>query len=307
MDEHPKGTSALRSETGGQRMGESSSGGGAGRSRSKDRSFWKELPVLVIVALGLALLIKTFLVQAFYIPSESMENTLRINDRVLVNKLSYRIGEVERGDVIVFNGADSWQPEVQTPPPSNAAEGFLRRIGELFGFAPLDEKDFIKRVIGIPGDKVVCCDKQGRITVNGRPLEEESYLYPGDVPSMTPFEATVPAGRLWVMGDHRSASSDSRTHTGSPGGGTIPIDHVIGRAFVVVWPIQHWALLDRPASYAEAGLASAPMSSGPGTLAALGVALPLAGLRMIDRLRSRSGSSRSSGNRARSGAVRAHR
>jgi signal peptidase I len=234
---------------------DSGSGGGKSKAhRGKERSFWRELPILIIVALGLALLIKTFLIQAFYIPSESMENTLVPNDRVLVNKLAYRLGDVQRGDVIVFAGTDSWKEEVQIPEPSNAVTGVLRKAGELFGFAPIGEKDFIKRVIGVPGDKVRCCDTKGRVTVNGKPLQESAYLFPNDNPSDDPFTVTVPAGRLWVMGDHRSGSSDSRWHQFDQAKGTIPIDHVIGRAFVVVWPLNRAAVLSRPPTYAEAGL-----------------------------------------------------
>lgn len=230
---------------------------GSRRSEKKQRSFFAELPILVILALLLALLIKSFLIQAFYIPSGSMENTLVPGDRVLVNKLAYRLGDVDRGDVIVFNGVDSWESEVDFPPPSNIFDAGLRKLGSLFGFAPIGEKDFIKRVIGIPGDHVVCCTKTGQITVNGKPIREKGYLFPGNVPSGVKFNVTVPEGRLWVMGDHRQASADSRSHLGDPGGGTIPIDHVVGRAFIIVWPFDRLDLLSRPPSYAQAGLALA--------------------------------------------------
>jgi signal peptidase I len=264
---------------------DSGSGGGKSKAhRGKERSFWRELPILIIVALGLALLIKTFLIQAFYIPSESMENTLVPNDRVLVNKLAYRLGDVQRGDVIVFNGANSWQ-EITIPEPENAVSGVLRKAGELFGFAPIGEKDFIKRVIGLPGDKVKCCDKQGRITVNGKPLSEKDYIYPGDSPSLENFAVTVPEGRLWVMGDHRSASADSRAHKTDAGQGTIPIDHVVGRAFVVVWPLNRLAVLSRPGAFAEAGLAMGPTDAVP--LAAVGVGLPLTTAFAMSRWRGR--------------------
>ncbi|MEU7893876.1 signal peptidase I [Nonomuraea sp. NPDC049152] len=223
-----------------------------GKSKKKGSS-WKELPILIVVALGLALLIKTFIVQPFYIPSESMENTLLINDRVLVNKLVYHTRDIERGDVIVFNGEDSWDPEVVTEAPSNPVTGALRWVGELFGLVP-GEKDYIKRVIGVPGDKVECCDSKGRITVNGVPLDEKSYLYPGDVPSDKQFKITVPEGRLWVMGDHRSVSYDSRGHIGDPGGGTIAVDNVLGRAFVIMWPVSRWSSLDIPATFNQPGL-----------------------------------------------------
>jgi signal peptidase I len=285
-DGGPEGTTRLRSNDENDKP-DSGSGGGGGKSkahRGKERSFWRELPILIIVALGLALLIKTFLIQAFYIPSESMENTLVPNDRVLVNKLAYRLGDVQRGDVIVFNGADSWQ-EITIPEPENAVSGVLRKAGELFGFAPIGEKDFIKRVIGLPGDKVKCCDAKGRITVNGKPLAEKDYIYPGDSPSLQDFTITVPEGRLWVMGDHRSASADSRAHLTDAGQGTIPIDHVVGRAFVVVWPLNRLAVLSRPGAFAEAGLAMGPSDAVP--LAAAGIGLPLTAAFAMHRWRSR--------------------
>jgi signal peptidase I len=225
----------------------------AGRRRG---SIWRELPILLLIALVLALLLKTFLVQAFYIPSGSMEQTLQVGDRVLVSKLSYRFGEPQRGDVVVFNGVDSWEPEVQLAPDGNPVSRGLRWLAGTFGFATPNEKDFIKRVVGIPGDHVVCCDPQGRLVVNGVALDEE-YLFPGDVPSQQEFDITVPAGRLWVMGDHRSSSSDSRFHTGDPGGGTVAVDKVIGRAFAVVWPAGDVAWLSRPDVFDDPALDAA--------------------------------------------------
>jgi signal peptidase I len=222
----------------------------------KKGSFWRELAVLIVVALALALLIKSFVVQAFYIPSESMENTLLVNDRVLVNRLVYKVRDIERGDIVVFSGLDSWDPEVPVEKPSNPVSGAIHWLGTAFGFVP-GEKDYIKRVIGVPGDKVKCCDAQGRVTVNGVPLEEKSYLYPGDVPSDGQFEVTVPPGRLWVMGDHRSVSYDSRMHQQDPGGGTIPADKVVGRAFVIVWPFNRAKVLPIPETFAQPALVAA--------------------------------------------------
>jgi len=224
--------------------------------RTKRKSSWHELPLLLGVALVLALLIKTFLVQAFFIPSGSMENTLAVNDRVLVNKVVYHLRPVHRGDIIVFSGTDSWSPEVYIPPATNPVSKGVRWVEGLFGLGPSAETDFIKRVIGVPGDHVVCCDTQGRITVNGVALTEP-YLYPGESPSDTAFNVIVPPGRLWVMGDHRAFSSDSRAHLGDPGGGTIPIDKVVGRAFVVIWPVSHWATLPTPATFQQHALTAA--------------------------------------------------
>ncbi|WP_433218306.1 signal peptidase I [Microtetraspora malaysiensis] len=258
----------------------------AGDGKEKKSSFWKELPVLIVVALVLALLIKSFVVQAFYIPSESMENTLLVNDRVLVNKLVYHVRDIERGDTVVFSGVDSWEGEVPQEKPSNPVAGFFRWVGTSFGLIP-GEKDYIKRVIGVPGDTVKCCDVQGRITVNGTPLDEKSYLYPGDAPSLSNFEVKVPEGRLWVMGDHRSVSLDSRSHQGDPGGGTIPIEQVIGRAFVIVWPFDRAKVLPIPETFNQPALhAVGALGDGaaPALLGFVG-AVPLVALRR--RLRAR--------------------
>jgi signal peptidase I len=226
-------------------------------------SLWKELPVLIVIAIALAILLKTFLVQAFYIPSGSMENTLQVGDRVMVNKVVYHLRDIKRGDVVVFDGLDSFTAEVTIAEPTNPVAKALGWFGSLVGFAPPSEKDFIKRVIGIPGDRVACCDAKGRVTVNGVALDEP-YLYPGNSPSDQPFDITVPAGRLWVMGDHRAASSDSRAHLGDPGGGTVPENKVIGRAFVVIWPLGHWSWLSNPPTFDQSGLTSA--AAAPGAL-----------------------------------------
>jgi signal peptidase I len=245
--------------------------------RKRSRSTWRELPILIIVALTIALVIKTFVVQPFFIPSSSMENTLMVGDKVLVNKLVYHFRSVEPGDIIVFNGVGSWN--AAGPPAKPASNPLVRgydatlkplfhSIAGLFG-TPVGQTDYIKRVIGVPGDDVACCNAHGLVTVNGVPLHESSYLYPGAAPSQIHFNKVVPAGRLWVMGDNRAVSDDSRLRPTDPGGGTIPISQVIGRAFVIVWPPSHWRFLPIPSTFSQAGISkSASATSAAGFLGA---------------------------------------
>ena len=230
------------------------------RKRRPNMSWWVELPILLVFALVLALLIKSFVVQAFFIPSSSMENTLEIGDKVLVNKLVYDFRSIHRGDVVVFNGDGSWDPVPSQPAP--LLSRLWDSVSGLFGTAP-GVHDYIKRVIGIPGDHVACCNRHGQVTVNGVPLNEKSYLYPGDAPSTQRFSITVPPGRLWVMGDHRSVSWDSRGHMTDPGNGTIPENHVVGRAFVIVAPISRWRILPIPATFQQPQL-TASGAAAPG-------------------------------------------
>jgi signal peptidase I len=206
--------------------------------------------VTTLLVLGLAVLIRTFLVQPFYIPSGSMENTLRVGDRVLVERVGYRLHDVRRGDVVVFDGVDSF---VREPPPDtgNPFVRAARGLGAALGLTSAGERAFVKRVIGVGGDRVRCCDPDGRLRVNGVPLDERGYLFPGDAPSLRPFDVRVPQDRLWVMGDHRSASADSRARLGDPGGGTVPVDRVVGRAVAVVWPPGEVAGLARPDAFSR--------------------------------------------------------
>lgn len=210
------------------------------------RSFAVELPLLLIISVALTVLVRAFLVQPFFIPSGSMENTLLIGDRVLVSKLAYRFGEITRGDVVVFDGTDSFTTAPAAPAPSGLLSRLGRAVGGPLGLAPAGERDFIKRVLGVPGDRVVCCDDTGRVTVNGMALDEQDYLFTGDAPSAVAFDVIVPAGRLWLMGDHRGSSQDSRSLLGQPGGGMVPQSRVLGRAFAVVWPLDDLRRLAPP-------------------------------------------------------------
>ena len=225
-----------------------------------DRQSWWDIPLTIAIALGVVLLITTFIVKPFSIPSGSMEETLAIGDRVLVNRAVYHFRDIERGDIVVFDGSDSFVPasEVDT---RNPVAGVFAWIGQSIGVMPPDSTDFIKRVIGVGGDRVTCCDADGRITVNGTPLDEESYIYPGDAPSTQDFDVIVPQGMLWVMGDHRSNSADSRAHIGDPGGGFVPESKVVGRAMAVVWPFTSLEFLPIPDTFADVAPAAAPTGS----------------------------------------------
>lgn len=210
----------------------------------------REFVLIVVGALIVSSILRAFVGQMFIIPSESMQNTLLVGDRVVVEKLT----DAQRGDVIVFEDPGGWLG----PAESGQKRGSIGRFFEVVGLLPdSSHGHLIKRLIGLPGDKVFCCDIKGRLEVNGKALDETSYLYPGDAPSQMKFEVTVPAGRVFVMGDHRSASGDSRVHLGdtSPGGGApgdaafVPMDKITGRAIMVVWPASNFAKLGKPATF----------------------------------------------------------
>ncbi len=201
--------------------------------RRRRMSTAKEIPILVGTAVLIALVLKTFLVQAFVIPSGSMEETIRIGDRVLVDKFTPWFGaEPQRGEVVVFHDPGGWLEGEQAPqPPAGVKQ--VKEVLSFIGLLPsADEQDLIKRVVAVGGDTVACCDEKGRVTVNGTPLNEP-YIHPGNVPSKIRFKVTVPIGRIFVMGDHRGNSADSRYHMDGPHHGTISTDQVVGRAVVI--------------------------------------------------------------------------
>jgi signal peptidase I len=253
-----------------------------GRAKEKKGSLLRELPVLLLVAFVLALIVKTFFVQAFFIPSGSMEQTLHgcpgcTGDRVLVNKVPYWFGEPEPGDVVVFKGPDTWTPEVRVTDPTNWFTGALLWLGRTVGVAPPSEDDFVKRVIATEGQTVECCDTEGRVLVDGQPLDEP-YIFENNPIDQRKFQAvTVPEGRLWVMGDHRSASADSREHVGDQYAGTVGVDDVIGKAALIVWPLNRFGVVHAP-DIQETETAGAAAGAAPYVVGLAG-AVPLAAWR----------------------------
>lgn len=196
---------------------------------------------MLLVALALSVLIKTFLVQSFFIPSESMESTLMVDDRIIVNKLANREDELKRGDLVVFVDPGGWLAPPSDPP--TGARKVIQDALTFIGILPQHAGEhMIKRIIGMPGDTVACCGEDGRLTVNGVPVTEP-YLDPGVLPSEVPFEVTVPEDSLWVMGDNRQNSRDSRAHIGQPGGGFVPMGSVEGRAAYIVFPFDRMSWL----------------------------------------------------------------
>ncbi len=223
--------------------------GGTARRTAPPRtgplSWLRESAIVLVSALILSLLVKTFLVQAFWIPSPSMNNTLIQDDRILVSKLAPGPLHVHRGDIVVFKDPGGWLADQPTVPVS----GFQHAVNDVLTFVGLRPVDagqhLVKRVIGTPGDHVVCSGPDAHVTVNGVPLDEP-YLAPGSHPCGMTFDITVPPASLWVMGDNRDHSEDSRYHRGNPGGGSIPEANVVGTAFVIVWPVDRWTVLHNP-------------------------------------------------------------
>ena len=193
---------------------------------------------IIVIALLISTALKTWVVRSFYIPSESMMTTLQVDDRVLVNQMAHRFGPADRGDIIVFDDPDHWLSAAET------AEYTPNPVLEFIGLAPSDSgNQLIKRVIGVGGDTIKCCDAEGRLMVNGEPIDE-TYLDEGTAPSDVEFEVTVPEGHYWVMGDNRSNSADSRYHTDTDP--YVSEDDVVGTVFLINWPFKHFSWVSTP-------------------------------------------------------------
>lgn len=227
--------------------------------------FLRDIVLIFLAALLISFLVKTFLIRSFYIPSSSMERTLVQNDRILVNELEPRFFPLAHGDVVVFKDPGGWL----SPTPEPAVHPFVGAVDAVLGFVGLSAPDsndhLIKRVIGLPGDTVVCCNDFGQVTVNGVPLDEPYITIPDGITKATrdDFEVTVPADRLWVMGDNRYISADSAYHRNDPTGGFVPIDNVVGRAFLISWPVTRWNWLDNyPLTFRDVASDKADGSAG---------------------------------------------
>jgi len=207
-------------------------------------SFLREIPALLVVAVIVSLIIKTFLVQFFYIPSGSMENTLQVKDRVAVNKVPFLSREIHRGDVVVFHDPANWLPTWNNQ-DGNKYVHKAREILVAVGILPNPAKQFlVKRVIGVGGDNVQCCSAKGKLLVNGKETNEP-YIFAGNEPSDMKFNVTVPKGKVWVMGDHRGASADSRYHQDDINKGFVPEPEIVGRVVAVIWPFKNAKLIER--------------------------------------------------------------
>ena len=216
-------------------------------SGKRPMPLWQETILLLVLALLLAIIIKSLFVQAFYIPTPSMEPQFVKNDRILVQKVSYwGSASPSRGDIVVFKDPGDWLEENAGSTPSSP----VTRLMEKIGLYPTGGH-LVKRVIGIGGDRVVCCDAQGRVTVNGHPLDEKSYLPKGTAPSQIKFDRTVPKDHLWMMGDNRGFSWDSRGHMGGPGGGYVDEDLVVGKVFALIWPWKRAEIIHRPKTFED--------------------------------------------------------
>ena len=208
----------------------------------KKGSLLREVPIIVVAALVVSVVVKTFFIHFFFIPSGSMQNTLQIGDRIAVNKFANFFSDIKRGEVVVFRDPANWLGAAPANTTTGPAEWIKTGLVDV-GVLPDPAKQYlIKRVIGVGGDHVMCCDAKGRLEVNGQSINEP-YIFAGNKPSDSAFSVTVPQGYIWVMGDHRGASADSRFHTDDVHKGMVPLTAVVGRAEFVVWPFNHIAFL----------------------------------------------------------------
>ncbi len=210
--------------------------------------FLRDVVVIILIAALVSFLVKTFVVRSFYIPSGSMERTLLVNDRILVDELTPRWTGYERGDVVVFQDPGGWLPaSVQEPAQAPLIEAIDTAL-TFIGVSASDSQDhLVKRIIGLPGDHVICCNSLGQITINGSPIDELSYLNLPEgstLASEIPFDVTVPEGSLWLLGDNRNRSQDARAHQDLPSGGFVPLENVVGKAFLTTWPLDRFGLID---------------------------------------------------------------
>ncbi len=218
--------------------------GDAAVKKRRSLPVWAETVVLLVLALLVSAIVKTFFVQMFFVPSGSMRPLFVDDDRILVQKISYWTGDVQRGDVVVFDDPGGRWLGTEGVPRLSPVQKLLSEVGLYPTGGHL-----VKRVIGVGGDHVMCCDSQGRVTVNGVPLAEKSYIMRGADPSDRKFDVTVPAGRIWVMGDNRANSEDSRYHQDLPGGGTVPVKDVVGKVYAIVWPFDRAHRLKEPVTF----------------------------------------------------------
>nr|WP_246054657.1 signal peptidase I [Klugiella xanthotipulae] len=223
-------------------MNTSSSASPASPRRRGTLTFIRDVIIILVLALIASFLVKTFLVRSFYIPSSSMEDTLQINDRILVNQLVPEVSAVHHGDVVVFTDPGGWlTPRAQEDP------GPIQWFFEVIGLSPSDsDNHLVKRVIGLPGDNVMCCNTLGQLVINGEAIKEPYVKLPANTTKVSSidFDIIVPKDSLWVMGDNRYSSQDSRYHMDQPGGGSIPMDNVVGHAFIITWPLNRLTILD---------------------------------------------------------------
>ncbi len=231
-----------------------------GRRRSRGTSAWRflrDILLILLAAILISFLIKTFLIRSFYIPSASMENTLHINDRIIVNELEPKLMPIHRGDIVVFTDPGGWLDATSKVATPNPVSGFFDQVLSVVGLTAPDSNDhLIKRVIGLPGDTVACCNTFGQMTVDGVPLSEPYLLLPPGVTKVSrdDFSVTVPPNSLWVMGDNRYNSADSRYNRDKPGNGFVPYANIVGRAVLISWPLDRWQTLDNyPLTFASVG------------------------------------------------------